>query len=498
VFSIVSARGLWTIARHVPVRIVNVAGTPDSEAIAGALSTFAATIAGVFLFRLLRSGDEGVRQRAILAMVAAAGVSSIAALLQAAGWLRRPGTDFWSRLGRHPGLAGDPNGLGILLAVSAVFPLAALAGPARRWRHAVFLALLVAGLAVSGSRSGFVLLGAAAVVGVLKRPAARRGYSLAALAVPVIVVLAILLAVGGPGSIAHRTIELFHPEIPIEQRASARPLFWSAAIRVFAFHPVAGIGWNAFSWNLPTLVSTPGHLVGVCDNPGNFYLQALAETGVAGGALFLLFTALAVLAVRRTLPSGAPLLRASALATSGFFVSLLFGSHLVALEGAVALFACLSALEIPEEPRWRAAPAILAGIAIAGWVASLPAIGGADYAFRFSRAVGFYPLERGPAGPFRWSARHAAVRLAPGERFELRAEFVHPARRFETLTISAEGATLYRSRLTVGIPVILMLEAPASRPAVMLWNNGASFRPSFYSRVEDDRDLSLQVSVPGP
>ena len=53
--------------------------------------------------------------------------------------------------------------------------------------------------------------------------------------------------------------------------------------------PAAGGGLGAFSWEMPTLLKESGRSLPMRDNPGNAYLQSLAETGVLGFVVTLLF-----------------------------------------------------------------------------------------------------------------------------------------------------------------------------------------------------------------
>jgi hypothetical protein len=218
-------------------------------------------------------------------------------------------------------------------------------------------------------------------------------------------------------------------------RTSSRGLFWSAAFDAFRSAPLGGIGWNAFSWRLPTLAASRGTSIAVLDNPGSFYLQVLCETGIAGALLFAVFAVAAARTIAAALRSPGQE-RGSAASLLALAPALAIGSHLLAAEAAIAAFLLLAEvagdapgarLAVPEggwKARGRDVAAAL--VALAGWAALLAPTAREDEAFRYSPEMGLYPLEGG-AGGFRWMRPRAAIRVASGARQRLKLAYPGPA-----------------------------------------------------------------------
>src|SRR5262249_10946332 len=145
----------------------------------------------------------------------------------------------------------------------------------------------------------------------------------------VLAVVAVAALRGVPGTTGTRLSELLDPSLPAEYRASARPLLWESALRLFRRHPLEGAGLGAFSWQLPDLLAETGRSLPLRDNPGNAYLQALAETGVIGLVLTL---ALAIGLARFTF-SGKD---GTGAAATAFLIALAVGSHWLAPDVSLA------------------------------------------------------------------------------------------------------------------------------------------------------------------
>ena len=185
--------------------------------------------------------------------------------------------------GRLSGGAIDPNALGILCGAGAV--------AAAAWR----LAAGVRRAAAVALRRG---RGGARALGLAQRALARRrsGFS-RSLCAPRLprraasarcgLVAAALLVVGGlllrgrPRGASPRGSRSSSTRPCLSTDPASRPGRCSgqSAVRLFGRHPIAGAGLGAFSWQLPNLLAEEGRSLPVRDNPGNAYLQALAETG---------------------------------------------------------------------------------------------------------------------------------------------------------------------------------------------------------------------------
>ncbi len=233
------------------------------------------------------------------------------------------------------------------------------------------------------------------------------------------------------------------------------------------------------------------------DNPGNFYLQMLAETGVVGLAIFLAFLAAAARQVSKSFgpKSETPWLAAGAAGALGAFaIALFFGSHLLAAEVSCAAFVLLAQFRSPGGSP-RANGIAWAGVAAAAlaWGVSLAPTADAAYAFRYSPGLGMYAPESSPEGEFRWSGPRSAVRLLAGERKRVRVVFRSPSLTGERFRVSSGGRDLFSTELARDRGVRLVLAAPPRRPAVLVFDNSSSFRPSSSGESKDSRELSIQV-----
>jgi hypothetical protein len=146
----------------------------------------------------------------------------------------------------------------------------------------VTAALCAAGLALSGSRSGFLVAGLGLAFLIFSAGRIRRRLAVFAAGIAVLAVVAAAALRGAPGNTGARLSELLDPSLPAEYRTSSRALLWHSAVRLFGRHPVEGAGLGAFSWQLPDLLAEEGRSLPVRDNPGNACLQALAESGAIG------------------------------------------------------------------------------------------------------------------------------------------------------------------------------------------------------------------------
>ncbi|HEY7369335.1 MAG TPA: O-antigen ligase family protein, partial [Thermoanaerobaculia bacterium] len=298
--SLLRARTLWALIRGLSGRIVNQDGLPEAAAAQESLMTFAVLAAGAGFFFLLRRSGAATRVGAAAAFAAGAALSGVVAVLEAAKLLPWETREFWRFTGRISGGAVDPNTLGMIaaLAIPLLATLAARDRGAGRVAWAAGLLFAGAGVLLSGSRSALLVLmvaAGAAIAGMFARRA--RGAVLLASATAVILVAG-LFALPGKGGLGARLAATFDASKSAGDRLSSRPLLWKSAIAEFRQDPVEGGGLGSFSWRLPDLAAT-GERFRMRDNPGSAYLQALAETGLAGFALTIWFVVVAaVMALR--------------------------------------------------------------------------------------------------------------------------------------------------------------------------------------------------------
>ena len=289
--------------------------------------------------------------------------------------------------------------------------------------------LLAAGLLLSGSRAGFLLLLAGALILLLAGGLASRE-RLTALVLFAAAALggALFLLRGSEGTLGTRLAQSFDPSLPIEYRVSARPLLWRAAGRLFLRHPVEGAGMGVFSWRFPDLMREENRRFLMRDNPGSAYVQALAETGAAGFLLTAFFVvSLGALALRRArekdvLVGGAGVAIARLSRGSRRGLPLVCSRRVSSLlppggaRGRPRARQSLGRFEDGEAatPWLRRSLLVLILLYAVAAGAAVLATARPEEAFRYSPRIGFHDEEVGPGGPFRWTRRKFALWVEPG------------------------------------------------------------------------------------
>jgi hypothetical protein len=267
---------------------------------------------------------------------------------------------------------------------------------------------------------------------------------------------------------------------------------------LFRTHPAEGAGLGAYAWQLPNLLAEEGRTAKIMDNPGNAYLQALAEGGAIGGVLTALFVAvLAVQALRSVRDaSGSAAAAGAGASLLGLFAALATGSHWFAPDVALVVFEMAAVTAAPAPvgagARWAArtgAAALAVYAAVAAW-STRETLDPAE-AFRYSPEIGFHGVENGPEGPFRWTARRFAVRLSPGERLGLRLVHVTPEGRPVILTETSPGAAPIVRTLAPGEAASIDLSAPAGAPDVVVFRLSRAFVPRRIGGSQDPRELGV-------
>ena len=189
---------------------------------------------------------------------------------------------------RLEGGAGDPNYLAASIVACSIVAVSLLAIPIKlvvRWSIAAVLTILIIGLVMSGSRGGFLAAGGAVLTAffVFKY---RRAYVLAATAV-----------VLGIGALAFLNVPDAWERMTDFNEDNGRSSLWTVGARMWEDQPVTGVGLNNFVVHSADYVREPGNLENtelVVERPHvphNTYLQVLAELGLVGLALFVLFGA---------------------------------------------------------------------------------------------------------------------------------------------------------------------------------------------------------------
>lgn len=188
---------------------------------------------------------------------------------------------------RLAGAVGDPNFLaagavaGIVLAISLMI---VWRGMVIRWGLLVACGVLAFGLAASESRTGIVAALASLIAGFVFFKGRR-----------IYVAAASLVLVGMLAAFISTTPDALQRITSLDNGGSGRADLWTVAWRITEDHPVVGAGLNNYETVAGNYTRRPGVLTSVrniAEDPHvvhNTYLQILAETGVIGLLLFLLF-----------------------------------------------------------------------------------------------------------------------------------------------------------------------------------------------------------------
>jgi O-antigen ligase len=499
------ASTLWAVFHGLKGRAVNGDGMADAAAIRESLFALSSLASGAVFFRILRRSGGAVREKALKAVLAGVGASAAAAILERAGVVPAETRPFWKLTKRISGGAIDPNSLGLLCALVLVVVLAGILRGARRGRSEPWTAiLLLAGLLLSGSRAGFLLLvlGTLVLVGAGAAGSVARRFSLAAAGVLVLLIAGFLLR-GSAGTLGSRIAQSFDPNLPVEYRVSARPALWRAAWRLFLRHPIEGVGMGAFSWTFPDLAREERRRL-MRDNPGSAYVQALAETGITG--LFL--TGLFLVAAGRD-ALGEARQKEGAVAGAGiavlaFLASLVIGSHWLAPDVSLLFFLLVAVVASPapeaarSEPRlWKIARAaavlVFAGAAVASSLATARPV----ETFRWSSRIGFHEEETGPGGRFRWTRRRFALWLQPAETRHLTLAHFSPGPEAVDVSATVDERRTYRRSLKAGESIVLALKGSSEGPRPIVFEVSRAFIPKRLGISQDRRELGL-LSIEQP
>jgi O-antigen ligase len=185
----------------------------------------------------------------------------------------------------------DPNYAGALLVVALLVSAGRIAAGVRvpAWRVAILLAALLLTL----SRSSFLAL-AVGLLGVL----VVRGVSLRALKVA-----ALLALLATPAIPRLLTFAATFNKLSVDESALARLVAWGRALRVFADNPIIGVGFNTYGYVGRFYGFDSSSASGFALDGGLLFIAVM--TGIVGVALYVALLALVVLRCRRVWRDGA-------------------------------------------------------------------------------------------------------------------------------------------------------------------------------------------------
>jgi O-antigen ligase len=242
---------------------------------------------GVLLALLIVATDRlagaAARVERLVALLAAlAGIVGALAVLETIGVLPGEFPRWNTRWFRAALGFGQPNALGLFLAVVlplAVYRFTSARTPGARALAALALGGVVLGLVATFSRGAWLSILAGAGVLLFARGG---GYALRVWAGAVL--LAILADVASGGAVTD-TILRTADDWVIDQRAA----LMLAGVLMFLDHPVLGVGPGGFAGLLERYGAQIPQLWDYLPTPHNAYVQMAAETGMVGLAVFLFF-----------------------------------------------------------------------------------------------------------------------------------------------------------------------------------------------------------------
>ena len=228
----------------------------------------------------MRDPDRMERILAVLVWIAA--LCGVLALLETLRILPGEFVRFETRFNRAALGFGQPNGLGLFLAV--MIPLAAYRyGRARtriaRALYAFAAGALIIGLAGTFSRGSWFAVLAGSGVFLLSRD-----WRLAGRIWLVAVVCVVVLDLGSGGALRDTVLRTLGDWV-LEQRLA----LMLAGVLMFLEHPIIGVGPGGFAENLDRFAAQVSQLWDIQPTPHNAYIQMAAETGVIGLVAFVAF-----------------------------------------------------------------------------------------------------------------------------------------------------------------------------------------------------------------
>jgi hypothetical protein len=429
----------------------------------------------------------------------------------------------WTFMERRAGTFTDPNALGVGIGLLVPLFLASLAGRGAASdgarRVAALAGLLAAPVALesSGSRTGFLLLGTAALAAAVGFLRMRRVRPLVVAAAAAALLGAGLLAVrllprggaiasGGLASrlgaaLSARTFSAF---------ANHRVMFWRTAFEMTGDEPLSGVGLAGFPYEFPSAYAKRHGPVAVTDGATNALLDVAAECGIPGLVLALLAVVpLLALAFDAAFARGGvdPASRAAGAALVGLFVASQTGSHTRFFE--IALLTSLAAAFVLPPRRspladgpaaadgWKPArtAGILAGAGLLGsFVAVLPTAR-PEAPFRATTWAGVYPAR--PGDPFHWSGPLVYRGIRPGETsVAFRVQNARPDGAPVAVSVDVDGRPVASLDVPGGETRDVRFDVPPGG-AVARVRTRPAFVPADVTGGGDRRRLAIRVAGEG-
>ncbi len=237
--------------------------------------------------------DEAAWPRALRLLVAVAAACGALAVLESAGVLPGRFPRAGSSLYRAALGFGQPNSLGLFLAIVlplALHPVGAARTAAARAGWILALTAVAAGLLATFSRGSWLaVLGGSAILFFA-------GDRRLALRVWAITLLVALVVDVGSGGILRDTAARTIGDWTVEQRFA----LMAAGILMFLTYPFTGVGPGGYADSLGEFGPLIPQLWDYLPTPHNAFVQMAAETGIVGLAAFLAFLTIAMLRLLRS------------------------------------------------------------------------------------------------------------------------------------------------------------------------------------------------------
>ncbi len=427
---------LYTIGAGAPVGSL---GPSAQVAAAHVTLAAAAQLVALLLFDWAWGASLGQRRQAWLALAPGVALACGIAMWQygvdPAFLSREP----WIALGRAAGPFFDANAMGALAAligVSLARPsLRPLAIPSPVWVGA-WVALAVAGVAGSGSRTALAALMVCAVIVVLATMRRRRQV------LALVGAGALLAVVGGIGSgqdqigtgnaagrLAATVRQVFEGGVTgAWEVVWRRDGYGPASMAAIADHPWVGVGPGAFGNVIADYARLElGHALPP-DNAQNWWRQQLADLGLVGSIGPMLCAVLALVAVLRSWrrPADSSVYRTMPLAAAGLMALVSPPTQHPVLQVLVGLLVAeaVAPRKVADTPQasarpWRPAAVLVWAVAIVcltgltweGWTSFRPPHRAARFHFAYNYGLSA-PVQT-PFGDGRWAARRSVAVFPP-------------------------------------------------------------------------------------
>ena len=485
------------------------------------------------LCRWYRHDRERFRREVVYPLAITATVGSVVAIYQGFVDLSFLNRGFWTYMLRAGGTHGDPNRLGAIAAlwtVSGVVLARRFPPPWRVFGSIGALAIGVAAVWTSGSRTGLAAVGVSIVIAAFEATLAwkrsRAGIRQLAMAVAGVLVVAVTLIVVLRGASTHtvwqRGLRHYVPFIGENSLAhTANEWLWErfgygpSAIEMVKSYPLEGVGVGMFH----TLVHDFGTLRGydiTPDNAQNWFRHVIAELGLVGFIPVLWWCVVLATLMFARAPQGDRLsigmLRAVLI---GFGVASMFGVPGQAAAVAITVWALVFWL-LQERGSDAPSPhvpgalsrngAIIAVILVAIHFAAtvVDAREGLRPRHRAERfnwyyEYGFDKLEPDPGGnpvQRRWTWREAvAVIPVKGKVLKFVAWIDHPDGDDNPphVTVRADDRLIFNGPLKRSAPLFLDVPAtPGKTHMVIETTIDRIYRPAEHG-IRDRRELGLSI-----